>query len=315
MARIVTAARLHEAGRPLRIEEVRLREPGPDEVTVSLSFAALNPLDLYTAAGTVGGDAPVPRTLGVEGAGYIEGRPVLVTGEGLGITRDGTFASAVTCPRACVVEAQRDDALPELASMGVAGLTAWDVVTRAAEVGRRDRVLVLGAGGGVGLPIVSLAASNGAETWGQVGDPAKVTAVREAGAVEVLVGGADYLRAEAAKLSPTVVFDPLGGLFTPAALSVLAPRGRLVSFGTSAGADVSFNLRSFYRNGQRIVGYISTRLTTEERRASLQEALQAFATGRLRVTVTQLMPLPRVNEAFGQLAGRKIIGKLVLALS
>jgi NADPH2:quinone reductase len=308
------AARLYEHGKPLKVETAPVAQPGPGEVTVELSFASVNPIDRYIALGRVAADGPLPRTIGSEAAGHFGGKPVLVIGEGLGTARDGTFAGAVTCPLDAVVEASPRTDIRELAAIGIAGLTAWNVVTRSASVASGDRVLVLGAGGGVGISIVSLAASIGAEVWGQVGDAAKAGAVREAGAARVVVGGAGEL-AEAATLAPTVVFDPLGGPFTTAALSVLARRGTLVSFGTSAGADVSFNMQSVYRNTQRIVGYGGTALSTQERRSGLREAVQAFEEGRLRVKVDRVLPLAEVNEAFALLADRKVTGKLLLALS
>ena len=158
----VLAARLHELGKPLEIEQVDVAAPGPGEVTIDLAFAGVNPMDRYVATGSVGAGNRLPRTIGGEGSGYLDGKPVLVNGEGLGVTRDGTFAGAVTCPREAVIEAGEGTDLRELAAMGVAGLTAWNVVTQSAQVTERDRVLVLGAGGGVGIPIVSVASSTGA---------------------------------------------------------------------------------------------------------------------------------------------------------
>jgi NADPH:quinone reductase-like Zn-dependent oxidoreductase len=92
----------------------------------------------------------------------------------------------------------------------------------------------------------------------------------------------------------------------------MAPEGTLVSFGASAGAEASINVPRFYRSGQRIVGYAGGRLTTEERRAGLVEALAALADGRLRVRVDRVLPLSEVNEAFALLVGRSVIGKLLL---
>ena len=171
---------------------------------------------------------------------------------------------------------------------------------------------MLGAGGGVGIPIVSVASSTGAEVWGQVGTPAKAAAVTEVGASKVLVCDATGLAEAATSLEPTVVIDALGGQFTGAALSVMAAGGRLVSYGASAGAEVSINLPRFYRSGQRIVGYGGGRLSTEQRRADLVQALAALADGRLRVRVDRVLPLSEVNEAFALLVARSVSGKLLL---
>ncbi len=312
MVKKVFAARLHEVGQPLRIDNVDVAAPGADEVTVELAFAGVNPIDRYVAAGTVGAGNRLPRTIGGEGSGYLDGKPVLVNGEGLGVTRDGTFAGAVTCPRAAVIEAGEGADLGQLAAMGVAGLTAWNVVKQSAQVTEDDRVLVLGAGGGVGIPIVSLASSIGAQVWGQVSTPAKLAAVSEVGASNVVVCDSAGLAEAATSFAPTVVIDALGGQFTGAALSIMAPAGRLVSFGASAGAEVSINMPRFYRSGQRILGYAGGRLSTQERRAGLVEALGALADGRLRVRVDKVLPLSEVNDAFAMLVARSVTGKLLL---
>ncbi|MGH9208787.1 MAG: zinc-binding dehydrogenase, partial [Acidimicrobiales bacterium] len=120
--------------------------------------------------------------------------------------------------------------------MGVAGVTAWRVVTELAQVNDSDRVLVLGASGGVGSIIVSVARRLGATVWGQTGDAAKQTWVRERGAENVVVIGAGGLREAVRELKPTVVFDPLGNGFTGAATDALEESGRLVIFGTSGEA-------------------------------------------------------------------------------
>lgn len=74
MSQTVGAARLHKHGEPLQVEAVELLEPGEDEVRVELEFAGINPIDRSIAEGRVAPDALLPRTLGGEGAGHIDGR-------------------------------------------------------------------------------------------------------------------------------------------------------------------------------------------------------------------------------------------------
>ncbi len=69
----ITAARLTGHGQPLRVEEVDLAEPGPQEVIMDVAFSGVNPVDMYAVQGKVAPDAPVPRTLGTEGAGMADG--------------------------------------------------------------------------------------------------------------------------------------------------------------------------------------------------------------------------------------------------
>ncbi len=306
------AARVHAFDAPVRVEQVELPAPGPGDVRVEIAFAGVNPIDRYTAAGRVGADAPLPRTLGREASGYLDGRPVVVAGGGLGVARAGVFAEAVVVPADLVTDLPAGVDLRAAAASGIAGVTAWEVAALS-EADAVDRVLVLGAAGGVGLPLVSLLASRGVAVWGQTGSPSKRQAVLDAGAQHVVVADAGGLVDALGGFRPTVVTDALGGTFTPAALDALAPGGRLVVYGTSAGAQVSIELQRLYRSGQRILGYGGMTLGPDRYRASLREVVAALADGRMRIPIDRVLPLSSVNEAFALLADRAVTGKVLLA--
>lgn len=309
------AARLHRHGDPLVVESIELGEPGDGEVRVELQFGGVNPIDRYTAEGRVSPDGPLPRTLGGEAAGTANGQPVLVAGGGLGATRDGVWAQAANVPRASVVEIPDGVDVRTAAAMGVAGLTAHNVVRRLARVQPEDRVLVLGASGGVGSMIVSLVASIGATVWGQTGSKDKAGQIAGSGASRVLVADPEQLAEPLSELAPTVVFDPLGDGFVAPAIEALTPRGRLVSFGTSADAEVRFNMQSVYRKSLSVLGYGGMQLSVEERRSGLNDALRECKSGELRVQVDAVLALDDVNEAFSRLSERRVQGKLLLDLS
>ena len=310
---MVKAARLHDHHSPLRVEEVELPAPAPGEVRVELAFAGVNPIDSYVARGLVAADGPLPRTVGGEASGLVDGRPVLVTGAGLGSTRDGVWAGAANVPETAVVPLPDGVGLQTAGATGVAGLTAWHTLNLA-EVGPEDRVLVLGAGGGVGLTAVSLAVAMGATVWGQTGSTGKAEAIRRQGAHDVLVTDASGLAGALADRAPTVVLDGLGGGFTAAAVQALAPRGRLVLFGTSTGSTSTMELQPLYRKGLRLLGYGGLILTDAERREGLAEALTAVADGRMRIPIDRVLPLEEVAEAFRLIGDRAVTGKIVLEL-
>ncbi len=309
------AARLVRHGEPVRIEEVDLVEPAPGEAVVTLAYAGVNPVDRYGAEGLVAADGPVPRTLGTEGSGRIEGRPVLVRGHGLGTSRDGLWAGAAVVPLAAVTDLPQGVDLASAATMGVAGLTAWRVVTELARVGADDRVLVLGANGGVGSIAVAVAHRRGATVWGQTMDPAHTGWLTARGADHVVVAGHGELAEATTDLEPTVVIDPLGGGFTGASIGALAPHGRLVLLGTSAGPTGELPLQALYRKGLTVLGYGGLIEPEEALARALHEALHALANGLFDVPVEAVVPLADVNDAFARLAARGTRGKLVLDVS
>lgn len=321
--RTVRAARLVVHGEPLRVEDVPLDEPGrgqgdagsEEDVVVEMAFGGVNPIDRYIALGAVAPDAPLPRTIGVEGAGTVDGRPVVVHGTGIATARDGVWAGAALVPRTSMVSVPDGVDLQRAAAMGVAGATAWKTVHDLARVHAEDRVLVLGASGGVGSMIVSLLRKSGAVVWGQTGQEKKTGAIEARGAARAIVTAEPAgLGAAVRELRPTVVFDPLGGGFTGAAVDALEPRGRLVIFGTSADTQGPVPLQALYRKGLSVLGYAGLLEPAESVHAAMRHALDAVRDGLLDVPVDEVMPLDEVNGAFERLARREVQGKLLLSL-
>ena len=91
--------------------------------------------------------------------------------------------------------------------------------------------------------------------WGQTGSRDKAHAITELGAERAVVADADELVEGAADLRPTVVFDPLAGPFTRAAVQLLQPHGRLGLFGASAGPEITLPATGVYRKGLFILSY------------------------------------------------------------
>jgi NADPH2:quinone reductase len=309
------AARLYEHGTPLRVEAVELAEPDEHEIVVQMVWGSVNPVDRYAALGHAAADGPLPRTLGTEGAGTtLTGERVLVHGSGVGTRRDGLWATAALVPAASVTEVPDDVDLEQAATIGVAGATAWRVVSEFAEVASEDRVLVLGASGGVGSMIVSLAASAGATVWGQTGNESNREWLEELGADEVIVCGAEELESRAADLSPTVVFDPLGDGFTGSAIKVIAEHGRLVVFGASAGATGEIPLLLLYRKGITVYGYAGLISTEQALKEGKKQALAAVADGTMEVSIGATFPLAQINEALERIPQRSVRGKVLIDL-
>lgn len=309
MPTMIRAARLVAHGEPLQVQRVELPDPGHGQVRVEMAYAGVNPVDRYAALGRVGADMALPRTIGVEGVGRLDGRWVAVRGQGL-------WAEAAVVSDDEPIDVP-DAVSPErAAALGVAGVTAWCTVTELAQVSAADRVLVLGAAGGVGSMVLSLVHSIGAEVWGQTGRADRAERISASGAHRaVVVPDASGLAAAAAELAPTVVFDPLGDGYTGAAIEAMAEHGRLVLFGTSADARGEVPLQTLYRKGLSVLGYGGLIADRASLRRGMRAALAAVGDGRMEVRVDAVLGLERVNEALERLARRDVDGKLVLDLA
>ena len=288
------AARLHSIGGTLQLDELPDPQPGPGEKLVDIAYSSVNPLDVWITQGSVGAAAAnLPWTPGTEASGHVDGRPVLVRGGGLGVVRQGTYCDTMAVPE--------DWLLPVSDELDLA------------QVGPLDRILILGASGGVGAVATQLAKAVGATVWGQTGSAGKVDGIKANGADNVIVAGADGLEAAVQDFEPTVVLDSLGGPYTDAAVASISNKGRLVVFGTSNDQQVSINLRRLYRKGVSLLGYSGLTDTPEDQRGAITMLLEMMAAGSLHIPIGDVLPLADAAEAHARILERRVEGKLLLS--
>jgi NADPH2:quinone reductase len=307
------AACLHELGGSLQLETVPDPTPAEGEVLVEMAYASVNPLDVWVTQGSTGAAADhLPWIPGTEGTGYADGHPVMVNGAGIGVLRPGLYCEQTAVPRAAVTEVPEGVDLAQLAGLGVAGVTAWASLYDRAQLTADDRVLILGASGGVGSLAVPLAQGTAATVWGQTTQAEKVPVIEAAGADHVVVvAEAGELAAAVAELRPTVIMDGVGGAFTAAAVEVLHTNGRIAVYGTSADQMASLNLRVLYRKNGSILGYGGLVMADEKRRSILAGLVAMVADGSLTVPV-EVVPLADAGRCHRRILDREVTGKLVL---
>ncbi|GAA2450493.1 NADP-dependent oxidoreductase [Actinomadura vinacea] len=222
-----------------------LPSPGPGEVLIRVAATSFNPSEVGVRLGLLQDVLPVtlPCTLGVDVSGTIVSLGPGVTGRAVGdrvVGRldggSGATAEYATAPVDVLVAAPRTIPLADAAALPVAGLTAWQAVFEHAEVTEGRRVLVNGAGGGVGGFAVQLAKRAGATVIATAG-PRSAAAVRASGAdqivdytAEPLPGGVDIVL----NLVPLAA-DAAAGL-----VSLLRPGGTAVSVTTPLPGGAHF---------------------------------------------------------------------------
>ncbi|MGZ6993487.1 MAG: quinone oxidoreductase family protein, partial [Ilumatobacteraceae bacterium] len=288
-------------------------QAGPGEQLVDIAYASVNPLDVWITQGSVGAAAAhLPWTPGSEATGHVDGRPVLVRGGGLGVVRPGLYCSRIAVPDAWLLPLDSNADLAQVAAMPVAGITAFSALHGRAHVEPEDRVLVLGASGGVGAMAVQLAKAAGATVWGHTGSPSKAAGITANGADKVVVASAGALESAIESYQATVILDALGGPYTDAAIAGIANKGRLVVYGTSNDERVTINLRRLYRKGVTLLGYSGLVDSPEEQRESLDTLLSMMAAGALHVPIGEVLPLGAAADALARILDRGVEGKIVL---
>lgn len=272
MAKSMKAVRLHEIGGPvqLRVEEIPEPTVAAGRTLVRVRAAALNHRDVFITEGRYP-NIVLPRTLGSDGAGELDGRQVLIDpqlGWGtddevwehgasiLGMPEDGTLAEYVAVPPENVYEKPEHLSLEEAAALPLAGLTAYRAVFTRARVQPGETVLVTGIGGGVQTFVMLFAHAIGARVLVTSGSDDKLERASDFGA-EI---GVNYrtdtdwhktLRKRGGRID--AVIDSAGGETFARALTVVRPGGRVVTYGGTTG-DATIKMFPVFWNHLTIMG-------------------------------------------------------------
>ena len=292
------AARLHELGEAPEVDEIEaLAGPG----VVSVSAAALNPVDVSIATGRFYGGTPeLPYVVGSEAIGTdAAGRRVWVYGRGL--------IAELVDPEAYWRFEVPDGVEDSLAlAAGVAGLTGWLAVSWRAPVRPDDTVLVLGASGTVGAVALQGAKLLGArKVIGAARRPELIPA--EADERVGLGGGQELPEA-------TLIVDGLWGEPLERALAAAAVGVRVVHLGQSAGPAAT--LLSAWVRGKiaDVLGHTLSRVPPAAAEAGYRELCEHLRAGRIRVA-TERFPLAEIATAWRRQASGSPGAKLVVSVA
>jgi len=321
------------------VEETRVAElpdpvVGPGSVLIKVSFCGVNYPDVLLLQDRYQLRPQRPFTPGGEVAGEIVGVGQGVTELAVGdrvITRMGFggMAELVAMPAERVQKIPDGMPLDEAAAIQTTYLTAYHAFVQRAAIASGERLLVLGAAGGVGLAAVQVGKALGATVIAAASSQEKADVALSGGADIAAVYPAeissDSDRRELASLfkricpggAADVVFDGVGGDFTEAALRALAPGGRLLIVGFPAGIPrIPTNLVLLKRC--QLVGVLWGGWVAEEPetdRANCAEVIRLYQAGMLRPLISGRFPASEARAAIDELKHRRAVGKVVVAMS
>jgi NADPH:quinone reductase-like Zn-dependent oxidoreductase len=316
----------YEYGAPddvLRLEELEKPQVSADGVLVRVHAAAANPYDWHFIRGEPyfmrlmsGVRAPKRNALGVDFSGVVEdvGREVTAfkpSDEVYGM-RDGAFAEYLCAPASEIALKPKSLGFDLAAAVPLAGLTALQGLRDSGQVQRGQRVLIIGASGGVGTFAVQIAKDLGAHVTG-VCSTRNLDVVRSLGADEVI----DYTRQDFAEggAKYDVIFQ-LGGMHSPSyCRRALTPRGRLVlSSGDSDGVWIGPMDRIL--KAAMLSPFVSQRLVVlnvKRSKADLESLAALVDAGKVKPVIDRTYPLEEAPEAVryveqGHARGKVLIG-------
>ncbi|WP_420012576.1 NADPH:quinone oxidoreductase family protein [Tateyamaria sp.] len=315
------AMQVTELGKPLEMRDVAKPDPAPGEVLVRIEACGLNFGDLLIVKGTYQEKPALPATIGMELSGTIE-----ALGEGVAHLAVGQRVAAYSgfggLAEYAAVRAEICVPIPD--EMTAVDAAAFLIAYGTSHVGLDykaalkpgERLLVLGASGGVGLTAVELGKLMGAQVIACARGPEKLAIAKEAGADHLLDSESVDLRAAVKALGGAdVVYDPVGGDLFDAALRACNPEARLLPLGFASGTVPQIPANILLVKNLTVIGYywggymrVNPKVLTD----SFEVLFEWYRQGKLRPHVSHVLPLSQANEGLELLRSRQATGKVVI---
>ncbi len=309
----------------LTLEDVPPPSPGPDEILIGVRRAAVNYADTIMVRGDYQTKPELPFSPGIEAVGEVLACGDKVTDftpgdRVMALVWHGGFAEQVV---ANPVETFK---LPDGMDMDIAAAMLGAYVSSHVALRWQGRLeagetlLVLGAGGGVGLAAVEIGKAMGARVIAAASADERLALARTHGADEVVNYADGDLRAEVAALTDKhgvdICFDPVGGPLFDQALSSLAWGGRILLIGFVGGIQQIPANRLLVKHRSALGS--SLRYFRNQRpdllRRSVEELCRWQADGKVRPTVSAVYPLDQVPAAMQALVDRQVVGRVIAAI-
>ncbi len=307
----------------VEVREVPEPQRGPDQVLIDVRAAGVNFPDVLQAKGLYQYKPELPFTLGSEVAGVVreapDGSPLRPGDRVAAFCTIGGFAEVVAVHADHVLALPDEVSFPAGACLPMNYLTAHFALLVRGHLRAGQSVLVHGAAGGVGTAVIQLAVALGARVIAVVSTDAKADVARAAGAQEaVLVDGfRDAVKGLTGGAGVDLVVDPVGGDRFTHSLRSLAPEGRLLVVGFTAGDIPTVKANRLLLSNTDVVGvgwggYALGRPGYLARQwAALEPHLRS---GALNPLISATFPLQQAAEAMARIDERQVTGKVVLEL-
>ena len=297
----------------------------PHQVVVDIAYAAVNFPDVLIIENKYQVSVPAPFVPGSEFSGVVSRLGDSVENIRLGdhvsgATMNGAFAEKIVVDASTLRVLDPSIALDKAAAFWVAHATAYHALRSVAEVLPGEKVLILGAAGGVGLAAVEIAALRGAEVIAAASSDDKLAVCIQRGARHTVNYLTSDLRDSLRLISAhgvDVVIDPVGGPLAEKALRTLRWKGRFVTIGFASGEIPRIPLNLVLLKGCVVKGFeIRTFAEHEPTLAARDETelLNLFRTEQLSPHISSVYEIDKVADALHQVTSRRSIGKVLLRL-
>jgi NADPH2:quinone reductase len=308
----------------LVLADLPIPAAGPGEAVVRIKAVGLNFYDTLIIAGKYQTKPPLPFSPGGELAGVVESVGAGVTGFApgdrvLGYTSFGAAREYAAVPVAKLAPLTDDLDFERAAGLNITYGTSYHALKDRAALAAGETLAVLGASGGVGLAAIELGKQMGARVIACASSDDKLAFARAHGA-DALVNYAsqnltDALKQLGGEHGIDVIYDPVGGSYSEAALRAIAWEGRFLVVGFAAGEIPRLPLNLTLLKGCAILGVNWGAFVQRHReayRAGLDQLARWGAERKLSCHIHAVYPLAETAQALKAITERKAMGKVIL---
>jgi NADPH2:quinone reductase len=308
----------------LELQDVPSPKPKAGEVLIQVKTASVNFPDTLIIQGLYQFKPPVPFTPGSDVAGV-----VLEVGEGVkhvkkgdavfGTTLFGAFAEQVVVPASnCFPKPPMlEDGVA--ASFMIAYGTSYHALKDRANIQEGETLLVLGAAGGVGLSAVEMGALVGATVIAAASTDEKLELCKKYGATHTINYTKEDLKKRTKELTGgkgvDVIYDPVGGSYSEAALRAMAWNGRFLVVGFATGDIPKIPLNLPLLKGCQVVGVFwgsFAQRFPKQNMANVMQMLQWYGIGKIKPHIDKRYALADAPKALEAIMKREVKGKVVI---
>lgn len=308
----------------LKIEDVPSLIPDKGQVLVTVKVASVNFPDALIVQGKYQFKPQLPFTPGSELSGIIKsvgpgvtrlkpGMPVLV------LIQAGAFAEEVLANETQIVPLPVGIDMTSAAGMPMTYGTCYHALKDRGRLQSGETLLVLGAGGGIGIAAVELGKLMGATVIAAASSVEKLEAAKNRGADHLINYANEDLRTRIKEITGEkgvdVVCDPVGGSYTEPALRSTGWCGRYLVIGFAAGDIPKIPLNLTLLKGSSIVGVFwgeFMKRQPQDAMAEMSQLLQWLMQGKIRPLISQKFELKDARAALEAVYSRKATGKIVV---
>lgn len=294
-----------------------------DELLINVYCCGISFADILAAEGKYQDTPPLPFTPGLEVSGVVESvgsavKEFQIGDEVIALVKWGGFSEKVKAKENFVIKKSKEMSFDTAACMTINYGTSYYALVERAKIKQNDKVLILGASGGIGLSAIEISKAIGCHVTAMASSEDKLSACKDCGADQLILTKKDNLKESLIKLKGVkfdIIYDTIGGSYTNDSLSFIDWEGKLLIMGFASGDISSIPTNKILLKGCDIMGIFWGPFARGNKNFTLEcltEVSSLFNQGLIKLSKPTMFHISDFLKAMKGIKDRKSVGKLCL---